>query len=381
MAEGQAVKAGDTPTSHPLFRSGNRLKLGSFSWNLQGGGTATLAEGVITQLNWPQQVRIAKASEAAGFDAIVPVGRWKGIGGKSNFWGESYETMAWASALATATERVTLFATVHVPLLHPVRAAKAGVTIDHISDGRFGFNMVAGWNAAEFDMFGKRQLPHDERYAEAAEWADFIKRLWREEKPFDWEGKYYQSPGAHSEPRPLRSRPLLMSAGSSPAGQAFAARNVDIIFITPPTDLDQLRGTVAGIKQQAAAVGRQVQVWTTGGMLCCPTEAEVQRRFNYFVHEKGDWEGAELLRQAIMGGGQATSYIDQKTIAEGMIAWSHGYRLMGTPEQVVGKMNALSDAGLDGMALIWVDFEEGLDVFAREIKPLAQQTGLMSASV
>jgi len=64
-----------------------------------------------------------------------------------------------------------------------------------------------------------------------------------------------------------------------------------------------------------------------------------------------------------------------------MIAWSHGYRLMGTPEQVVGKMNALSDAGLDGMALIWVDFEEGLDVFAREIKPLAQQTGLMSASV
>ena len=74
--------------------------------------------------------------------------------------------------------------------MHPVAVAKMGATIDHISNGRFALNVVAGWFKNEFDMFGAGMRPHDDRYAYAAEWID-VMRLWIEEEAFDYEGEYF----------------------------------------------------------------------------------------------------------------------------------------------------------------------------------------------
>lgn len=361
----------------PLWRSKNRLKMGSFHWNVQGGATLSLGEGRINDLNWDQQVRIAQASEAAGLDVIVPVARWKAIGEPSEYWGQTYETMTWAAGLSAVTSRVTIFATVHVPLLHPVRAAKMAVTIDHMSGGRFGLNIVAGWNTAEFAMFGKQQRSHGERYEEAAEWTSFVKKLWSEKDPFDWDGKYYQSTQAHSDPRPLGARPLLMSAGSSPDGQAFAARNVDIIFVGAPNDLDDCRAAFQKIKDQAAANGRDVQIWTSAWLLCRPTEAEARREYDYWVHEKGDWKAAEAyFKQFVGGGGQSMDAIAKQSVLESLVA--QGHPLVGTPAQIVERLSRLSDVGLDGVLYIAGDYEEQLDIFGRDVRPLARQAGLMA---
>lgn len=360
----------------PLMRSPHRLKLASFCWNVRRGATPTTAEGSIERLDWAQQLEIARLSEDAGLDAIIPLGRWRGFDGDSGFWDESYETIAWAAALASVTKAVTIFSTVHVPLLHPVRAAKLAATIDHVSGGRFGYNIVAGWNEAEFRMFGKRQRPHDERYAESAEWVDLVRRLWSESGPFDWHGDYYTAEGAISAPRPLAAQPVLMSAGASPAGCAFAAAHADVIFISA-ADLESVRTACADVKRQAHALGRDIQVWTMGGMLCCDSEDEAARRYHEFVHEKGDWAAARIISAALTSG-KCNSVPDHETrrMQERFIAWNYAYPLMGTARQITDKLVALTDAGLDGLALVWVDYEEGLTRLHRDVLPLARQAGL-----
>ena len=92
---------------------------------------------------------------------MLPVGRWKGYGGDTDYMGTTLETITWATGLLAHTKRLVVFGTVHAPLFHPVIAAKQMVTADHISGGRFGLNIVVGWNEDEFQMFGVTQREHD----------------------------------------------------------------------------------------------------------------------------------------------------------------------------------------------------------------------------
>ena len=186
----------------------NPLKLGVFGVNVSNGCAITTADGTI-EVNWPESVELARAADRAGIEAMVPVARWKGFGGSTNFNHRTFETYTWAAGLAQATERIAIFATSHVPTIHPVLAAKQATTIDHISGGRFGLNIVAGWNATEFEMFGKSQLPHEERYEAAEEWIELIKRLWTEPGSFDFTGRYFDCPGAYAEPKPLQQLSLI----------------------------------------------------------------------------------------------------------------------------------------------------------------------------
>jgi FMNH2-dependent dimethyl sulfone monooxygenase len=83
---------------------------------------------------------------------------------------------------------MTVFSTVHAPLFHPLIAAKALVTADHIGEGRLGVNLVVGWNEGEFEMFGVAQREHDMRYDFAQEWLGVVKRAWTEVAGFEVEG-------------------------------------------------------------------------------------------------------------------------------------------------------------------------------------------------
>src|SRR5579863_3825101 len=173
---------------NPVIASPNRLKLAVFGLNVSSGCAMTSAAGTL-RIEWCESIRLAQAAEAAGFEAIIPVARWRGFGGATNFNHRSFETMTWAAGLAAATARIGIFATVHVPTVHPVRAAKEIATIDHISGGRFALNIVAGWNEPEIRMFGVSQREHDQRYAYADEFTTLLKRLWTE-NDFDFAGNF-----------------------------------------------------------------------------------------------------------------------------------------------------------------------------------------------
>jgi FMNH2-dependent dimethyl sulfone monooxygenase len=128
------------------------------------------------------------------------------------------------------TEKLYLFATSHVPVVHPIAAAKMATTIDHISKGRFGLNMVCGWFQPEMEMFGAKMMEHDTGYAYASEWVEIVLKLWTEQW-FDYKGEFLTINQGFAEPKPYQKpRPVLICAGSSPKGRDFAAKYCDINF-------------------------------------------------------------------------------------------------------------------------------------------------------
>jgi alkanesulfonate monooxygenase SsuD/methylene tetrahydromethanopterin reductase-like flavin-dependent oxidoreductase (luciferase family) len=209
-------------------------------------------------------------------DCLIPIARWKGYGGDSNPNGSSFESLAWASGMLAATQRLSVFCTMHVPLHHPLVAAKQMATADHIGAGRLGINIVCGWNEDEFRMFGMSAREHDARYAQGEEWWDIVQRLWSGAEPFDYEGTYYQLRGVEGAPRPYGDLlPLMMNAGSSPAGRQFAIRHSDMHFDSVQTP-EASRERIAETKRLVQRCGRDIQVWTPVGVVCRPSQTEAE---------------------------------------------------------------------------------------------------------
>ena len=176
---------------------------------------------------------------------------------------------------AAATKRINVFATVHVPLLHPLVAAKQMATVDHIGQGRFGINVVCGWNDDEFAMFGMSKLEHDDRYTQGREWWDIVTGVWQG-RTFDYDGTHYKLHGAEGLPTPWGGKaPLMMNAGGSVPGRQFAIDLSDMHFDAVRTpDEDVVR--VAETKRLAREDGRTLQVWTPIGVVCRPTQREAE---------------------------------------------------------------------------------------------------------
>jgi len=153
-----------------------------------------------------------------------------------------------------------VFGTVHAPIFNPVVAAKEMVTADHVGEGRFGLNIVVGWNEGEFDMFGVEQRAHEDRYDYAQEWIDVIKLIWSDRENFDYDGKYLHMKGIKGKPKPVGgARPVIMNAGASATGQAFAVKNCDAFFLQASrTSLDETAQRVRRAKDAAIAQGREI---------------------------------------------------------------------------------------------------------------------------
>lgn len=208
----------------------NALKLGLFGANCSSGRAATTVPERWSG-SWEDNVRLAEMADAAGIDFMLPIRRWKGYGGETNFEGATFETITWACGLLANTKRLNVFGTVHAPLLHPIYAAKAMVTADHAGHGRFGLNVVCGWNRDEFQMFGVDPLGDEERYAHGKEWLDAIKTMWGERAAFTFNGRYFHLTGVQAQLKPFGdTRPIIMNAGTSPAGRLFGAENCDVLF-------------------------------------------------------------------------------------------------------------------------------------------------------
>ena len=202
----------------------NALKIGLFGANCSSGRSATTVPERWSA-SWEDCLALAKLGDEAGLDFMLPIARWKGYGGETDFHGASLETITWAVGLLCATKKMTVFGTVHAPLFHPLIAAKEFVTADHIGQGRVGVNIVCGWNEGEFDMFGVQQREHDTRYAYAQEWVDVVKQAWTREDTFDFDGRIFapqsgarlaktvrRHPAADDECRLVRGRAGLRRA-------------------------------------------------------------------------------------------------------------------------------------------------------------------------
>lgn len=365
---------------HVGIVNGNALKLGVFGANCSSGRTyAALPES--WNASWDNNVNLASLAEDLGFECLIPIARWKGYGGDSNPNGNSFESLAWAAGMLAATQRLTVFCTMHVPLHHPLVAAKQMATVDHLGAGRLGVNMVCGWNEDEFRMFGVSAREHEARYAQGEEWWEIIKRLWVGGEPFDFAGTYYQLSRAEGSPRPYgETWPLMMNAGSSPAGRQFAMRYSDMHFDgvhTPEDSIERLAET----KRMAREQGRNMQVWTPVGVVCRPSQREAEAYVQYVV-EHADWGALGYLADShardASGRTDAegvfrragSGSIERRVLARG------AYCAIGDPDRVVQEFARLHAAGFDGLALNFVDYLAELPYVAQELLPRLERLGL-----
>jgi dimethylsulfone monooxygenase len=357
--------------------SANRLKLGFFGANCSSGRAVTTVPERWSG-SWRDCVRLAQMADDAGIEFMLPIGRWKGYGGETDYQGASYESVTWAAGLLAVTKRLTVFATVHAPLLHPIVAAKEFVTADHIGEGRFGLNVVCGWNEGEFTMFGATLRDHEQRYAYAQEWLDAVYLAWTRDEPFDFEGEFVKLKGARLNPKPYGgTRPVIMNAGASPTGQAFAIRNCDALFSTTTLDtLDVTRRHVQNVQSLAKAGDREMGVYTVGVVTCRRTTKEARDYYQHCVIDNADWGAVDNIL-ALKGITAETHSAEEfQTIRDHCANGLGGLPIIGDPDAVAEVLGKLVAAGLTGIAVSFVNYIDDMPYFCDEVLPRLRRMGL-----
>jgi dimethylsulfone monooxygenase len=358
--------------------SRNRLKLGLFGANCSSGRAVTTVPERWSG-SWRDCVALAQMADRLGIEFMLPIGRWKGYGGSTDYQGETWETVTWAAGLLAKTERLTVFGTVHAPLVAPLIAAKEFVTADHIGEGRFGLNLVCGWNEGEFEMFGAELRDHEARYDYAQEWLDIVKLAWSPAEDADFAGHFFRLGGIRAKPKPYGgTRPLVMNAGASPTGQAFAIRNCDALFsnIRNGMSLDETAAHVAGVKGRAREAGRDLDVYTVGVVTCRPNAQEARDYHEYAIVEHADWAAVDNILAMRNTRPQDHSPEEFNRLRRHQANGMGGLPLVGDPDMVAESLANLAAAGLKGIAVSFVNYLDELPYFCAEVLPRLARSGL-----
>lgn len=353
----------------------NQFKLGIFSANCSGGMAVTkVPERWVN--SWENNLRLAQLCDEAGMDFLLPIARWIGYGGETDFHGSVLETITWAAGLLASTRDISVFATIHTAMNHPVAVAKQMATIDQIGAGRAGLNIVCGWNKPEYDAFGM-ELPddHETRYRYGQEWFDIIRKLWTEKGPFDWDGEFFKLEGVYSEPKPVAGMVPIVNAAGSEQGRAFATRNANFLF-TPAIDLDSSKTEVAGLKEQGRAIGRNVDVLTFGYVVCRPNRKEAEEYHHYYSQEQADWKAVDRIIELMFAHAQSFPPDMLKLLRDRMAAGHGGYPLVGTPDDVADGIERLAKTGFGGTTLAFVDYAKEFPYFRDEVMPRLEAKGI-----
>jgi dimethylsulfone monooxygenase len=241
---------------------------------------------------------------------------------------------------------------------------------------------VSGHGHDGVDLFGSPQLDHDTWYEYATEWLDIVRRLWASETgTFDYSGTFFRLQGAASRPKPIQQPyPAIMNAGTSPAGQRWAAQHADMAFTAvAPGNLEKAQERISTLRALAQGYGRQVQVWMTSSVACRPTDQEAEDYVDYVSIERGDISSAGML----WGMPGLAAQIDQLPPHEAaakkreMVFSSFRMQpLVGSPTRIAEQIIALSRAGLDGLNLTFVNYQDELRRFVTAVLPLLEEAGL-----
>lgn len=355
---------------------GKDFKLGLFSANCSSGLAVTKIPERWSG-SWEDNLRLARLADEVGIDFLLPIARWIGYGGETNFHEGVLDPTVWAAGLLAHTRRITVFSTIHTAFNHPVVVAKQLATADAIGQGRIGLNIVAGWNQPEYEAFGL-DLPqnHDERYALAQEWWDVIRRIWTTQGSFDHEGRYFRLHNIEGMPKPYDGLPPVLNAGSSHQGRDFAARNADFAFtiVGGPEDGATIASRVRTDAQER--YGRQVGAFTLSHVVCRPTRAEAEDYVRHYADENADWAAVDNLMQ--LQGLHAQSFTPEmlQTFRARFAAGHGSCPLVGTPDDVADQIERFHRAGFGGMTLSFVDYVTELEYFAQEVLPRLEARGI-----
>ena len=349
------------------------LRYGIFMPTVSNSPNISRYKADLTDWTFETNRAIARAAEAHGFDFLFPVSRWRTIGGDIDYHGKSLETMTWAAGLLASTSRIRVFSTVHVPVFNPVVAAKMGATLDHMSQGRWGINIVSGWNRTEFDMMGIEMLDHQARYERSEAFIRILKGLWTEPPgTFDFESPHYTVRGGYVMPQPVaKPHPPIVNAGTSEDAREMVARECDWAFVCP-VSMDDAEALAADFKARAERHGRSVRVvcmvlpvWAESR---AAAEAERAR-----VIEQMD---VTAVRAWADGVGMESGSFSQQTL-ETFAFGAGSLPLLGTAGDVAEQIAELHARGMDGVLMSYMDYLGDTVRFGEEIVPRLRATGVL----
>lgn len=342
-----------------------------------------------------------------------------------------FEPITLLTAMAVVTERVGLIATASTGYLNPYTLARSFASLDHISNGRAGWNIVTSAGADEAANFGLDGIPdHAGRYRRAAEFVDVATALWDSWEdnalvldettgifadpgkvhPIDHDGEHFRVAGPLNSPRSVQGRPLLVQAGSSEAGKDFAARHAEAIF-TAQRSIEEGVAFYRDVKARAVKFGRSAdEVKILPGIVpyLAPTETaarELEQEFTdlispeYSLRQLSQMLGVDLTSQALDAPLPALPPIEQiqgnksrfqlvkdlagresLTVREliAKLGGGRGHRTFaGTPEQVADNLEEWFAAGAaDGFNVMPPYLPGGLEDFVDQVVPILQKRGL-----
>ena len=365
------------------------LELGVFAPTIgcmqpQGNSSFMLVSGAEqrTEPTFEYNRRVAEMLDRAGLEVFFMAQRGRGFG-PSDFWGVSLDSITSAAALAMVTNQLKIVSTVHTAFLHPGVLARMGATLDQVSHGRWGLNLVSGWSHKDFEMMSIPFLAHDDRYHQTAEFVEVLKKFWTTDG-FDHSGTYFTIQKGISNPKP-QTLPPLYNAGSSPAGKEFTARYCDWYFTGAVTP-QQVRAEIEDVRTRASRYGRNIRFITYVFVLCRETEAQAEKEAAEILSQ-GDFAAAQELIEGLTGQtvGTAASIIGQDITPEQMLAsvvlGVGSAKLVGTPKQVANKLSQLQEAGIDAVGLTFRHVEEELADFIAQVLPLLEDMGVRKSRI
>lgn len=341
------------------------FEIGLFLPSTRGGSVMASTEPPQEQPTWKLNATVTRMAEEAGLDFVLAQSKWRGYGGKSRHWDVALESFTLISALAAVTSRIQLFASVGVRAFHPAVAAKMCVTLDEISGGRFGINMVSGWNKFEYGQMGMwpEDGYHTYRYAYAEEFLQVMKLLWDTGRA-SHKGKFFTLDDCKSYPQPSRRLPVVCAGQSEPALQ-FTARHADIGFVGRMHDTPEKLGALATrLQELAAAQGRTVKTYALINVVTAPTEAEAKARQDYFVANADHEAIEEWMRVSAEDPTRDMAGLDlvRKTFMRFPF-------ITASYDGVAERLDAIAAAGVAGVCLLLPDFERDLRAFIDNVVP------------
>jgi FMN-dependent oxidoreductase (nitrilotriacetate monooxygenase family) len=383
--------------------------------------------------------RIATAAEAAKLDMLFfadtlssRLGDMKAASRSATIYAaQAFEPLTLLAALSAVTERIGLTATASTMYSEPYNVARLFSSLDSLSNGRAGWNIVTTADVDSARNFGVERPAHDERYVIAEEFVDVVRGLWdswdddaflrdrgsglyfdpQKVHVLEHVGKYFKVRGPLNLPRSPQGHPVLVQAGSSGVGRDLAARVADVVFTAQTMAADRI-AFYADIKARAATFGRPAR-----GILVMPgispivgrTEAEAKEKLrhlntlidpdlalatlgNFMVDvdlrkfaldeplpEIPQTEGNQSRQQLAL----AMARRENMTLRQ-LAAWFAGTRghwmPVGTAVQIADQMEECFDTfGADGFNIMPVTLPGTFDDFARLVVPELQNRGRFRA--
>lgn len=377
--------------------------------------------------------RLAAAAEAAKLDALFVadhVGMWDSQ--ESNivhYANPRLEPITLLSALAVRTTKIGLLATISASYTEPYNLARMLASLDHISAGRAGWNVVTSSMPEEAMNFGlEGNIDHGRRYERATEFLDVVKALWdsieddallldRDSGQFadphrihrlNHAGKYLKVRGPLNVPRPPQGHPVIVQAGSSDDGKTLAAKHADVHFAVLRTP-DEARRYRADFDERLAAAGREpsdLKILPGIHPIVGASRDEAREKEDFLqtlvpdrigVDLVTSWSGVDVSSHPLDGpmpllpdlsgyDGQRSNLERIKGLADkGLTIREIAHRLInsgavpsivGTPRDVADQMEAWFDSGTDGFNLMFPLLPEDWLQFTSDVVPELQRRGL-----